>query len=223
MLTARVQLKLDDEYPQITEALLERLFPEFLAPLPSLTLLEFELDAGRREATTALAVPASLAAAHAARGRRALLLPQLLRRRAVADRRAGRRADQLRRGEPHCPPEATAALRIQLGTLGSQTFADLPIDRLRFHLDGESGLSHALYELLFRDPRGLLLRVPGKPETTVALPPGALSPAASQPDESLLARAAAPSARCGSCRNSSGSPRSSSSPTWRAWTPRAAS
>ena len=186
MLTARVQLKLDDEYPQITEALLERLFPEFLAPLPSLTLLEFELDPGRREATTALKVPRhSLLHTRPVDGVRCYF-------RSCYDVELWPIAVQavdlikLGRGVPHCPPGATAALRIQLGTLGSQTFADLPIDRLRFHLDGESGLTHALYELIFRDPRGLLLRVPGKPETTVALPPAALNPGGFAAAESLL-------------------------------------
>lgn len=186
MLTARVQLKLDDEYPQITEALLERLFPEFLAPLPAVALLEFELDAGRREATTALTVPRhSLLHTRPVDGVRCFF-------RTAMDVELWPIAVQsvelvkLRRGEPLVPAGASAALRIQLGTLGSQSFADLPLDRLRFHLDGESGLTHALYELLFRDPRGLLLRVPGKPETAIALPDGALAPGGFGAEESLL-------------------------------------
>ncbi|MFC5316261.1 type VI secretion system baseplate subunit TssF, partial [Azospirillum rugosum] len=34
-LAARVRLKLDDDFPQLTEALLGVLYPHYLAPLPS--------------------------------------------------------------------------------------------------------------------------------------------------------------------------------------------
>src|SRR5260370_17232689 len=44
-LTARVHLKIDDEFPEITEALLNILHPHYLRPIPSMTVAEFHMDA----------------------------------------------------------------------------------------------------------------------------------------------------------------------------------
>src|SRR5438309_3097298 len=40
-LSARVRHKLDDEFPEITDALLGVLYPDFQRPLPSLTIAQF--------------------------------------------------------------------------------------------------------------------------------------------------------------------------------------
>lgn len=41
-LNARIQHKLDDEFPELTEAMLETLYPHYLRPLPSMTVVQFE-------------------------------------------------------------------------------------------------------------------------------------------------------------------------------------
>jgi type VI secretion system protein ImpG len=41
-LTARIRKKLDDEYPEITNALLSVVYPHYLRPLPSMTVVQFE-------------------------------------------------------------------------------------------------------------------------------------------------------------------------------------
>ena len=41
-LSARVRLKLDDDFPELTEALLGVLYPHYLAPLPAVTILQFQ-------------------------------------------------------------------------------------------------------------------------------------------------------------------------------------
>jgi type VI secretion system protein ImpG len=43
-LTARVRHKLDDEFPELVTALLEMLYPQYQAPVPSLAIVQFELD-----------------------------------------------------------------------------------------------------------------------------------------------------------------------------------
>src|SRR5439155_1678832 len=40
-LAARVHHKLDDEFPEITEALLNVLYPHYLAPIPSMSIVQF--------------------------------------------------------------------------------------------------------------------------------------------------------------------------------------
>src|SRR5919199_4818236 len=45
-LAARVQHRLDDEYPELTDALLEMLAPGLLAPVPSMTTLRLAAGPG---------------------------------------------------------------------------------------------------------------------------------------------------------------------------------
>src|ERR671934_1938151 len=43
-LAARVHLKIDDEFPEITESLLGILYPHYLRPIPSMSIAEFHVD-----------------------------------------------------------------------------------------------------------------------------------------------------------------------------------
>ena len=43
-LTARIQLKMDAEFPRFTQHLLEIVYPHYLAPLPSMTIVQFQAD-----------------------------------------------------------------------------------------------------------------------------------------------------------------------------------
>jgi len=43
-LTARIQLKMDAEFPRFTQHLLEIVYPHYLAPLPSMTIVQFQPD-----------------------------------------------------------------------------------------------------------------------------------------------------------------------------------
>ena len=45
-LAARVQLKLDAEFPRFTQALLEIVYPHYLAPTPSMLIAQFKPDPG---------------------------------------------------------------------------------------------------------------------------------------------------------------------------------
>lgn len=51
LLCARVSKRLDDNYPQFTEALLELLFPHYLRPFPSCAIVRFAAPAGQDAAT----------------------------------------------------------------------------------------------------------------------------------------------------------------------------
>src|SRR6202023_3057537 len=44
-LAARVHLKIDDEFPEITQALLSILYPHYIRPVPSMCIVEMHLDA----------------------------------------------------------------------------------------------------------------------------------------------------------------------------------
>src|SRR5215203_597921 len=51
-LAGRVHLKIDDEFPEITESLLNVLYPHYLTPIPSMAIAQFSLDAQQGKLTT---------------------------------------------------------------------------------------------------------------------------------------------------------------------------
>ncbi|MHB8079822.1 MAG: type VI secretion system baseplate subunit TssF, partial [Candidatus Krumholzibacteriia bacterium] len=193
VLTARVQLRLDDEFPEITNAFLGALYPQLLAPVPSLTIAEFTPDASRAEATTGICVPRrSLLHTRPVGGVRckfSTCYPVTLWPIQVA----GVDVVPLDRGHPGAPPEAAGAIRIRLRTVGAQKFAQLPLGSLRFFVDGPPDIAHRLYGLLLRDPLGVLVqngqaagapagrRTPGR-----FLPPDQIQPVGFAADEVLL-------------------------------------
>src|SRR4051812_46712690 len=56
-LTARVQLKLDSEFPRFTQNLLETVYPSYLAPTPSMAVVEFQHDQGEAGLADGYVVP----------------------------------------------------------------------------------------------------------------------------------------------------------------------
>src|SRR5207249_6469206 len=55
-LAARVHLKIDDEFPEITEALFNVLYPHYLRPVPSMSIVEFEMDSEQINPQTGLKI-----------------------------------------------------------------------------------------------------------------------------------------------------------------------
>ena len=50
-LNARTRHKIEDDFPEITESFLGVLYPHFLSPFPSASIVKFRLDGGQVEAT----------------------------------------------------------------------------------------------------------------------------------------------------------------------------
>src|SRR5262245_34109248 len=57
LLTGRIRSKLDDEFPELTDALLGVLYPHSLAPIPSLGIVQFDVDPDRGELLKGFTVP----------------------------------------------------------------------------------------------------------------------------------------------------------------------
>jgi type VI secretion system protein ImpG len=55
LLAARIHLRLDDDFPEITQALLNVVYPHFTRPLPSMSIAEFQMREDK--VTTSLKVP----------------------------------------------------------------------------------------------------------------------------------------------------------------------
>lgn len=47
LLAARLQRRLDDDYAEFSDALLEQLYPLAMRPLPSCAIVQFEPDPGK--------------------------------------------------------------------------------------------------------------------------------------------------------------------------------
>src|SRR5205823_5705408 len=73
-------------------------------------------------------------------------------------------------------PEAVALLHLRLRGPEGVPIGRVGLDRLRFYLDGERPVAHALYELLFNNTCQVLLQgqSPGGTAEVVALPTGAI-------------------------------------------------
>ncbi|MGH7336574.1 MAG: type VI secretion system baseplate subunit TssF, partial [Myxococcota bacterium] len=185
MLTARVHQRLDSDLSEISDALLGILYPHYLAPVPSATIVQFSVDPSAGSVEGGFPVDR-----HA-----------LLHSRPVAGVRCGFRtsyplrlfplevaevevvsASSLRRA---VPAEVQSALRIALRTVGGVPVSELAIDSLRFFLDAASGDIHALYELFLRDPAGVLVRADGN-APGVLLPPEHIRPVGFEADEGLF-------------------------------------
>ena len=55
-LAARVHLKIDDDFPEITEALLNILYPHYMRPVPSMSIVEFQVDSEQVNPGTGLKI-----------------------------------------------------------------------------------------------------------------------------------------------------------------------
>ncbi len=58
-LAARVHLKIDDDFPEITESLLGMLYPHYTRPIPSMSVVEFHLDPQQGKLSTGFKIPRS--------------------------------------------------------------------------------------------------------------------------------------------------------------------
>jgi type VI secretion system protein ImpG len=174
LLTGRIQHRIDDDFPELTTALLGVLYPHYLAPIPSMAVVQFDLDAARSRSPEGFAIPRHSPMSTRPVGdlscRYRTGYPVRLWPVRVSD------AKVIRPPFPRglSPPRGTvAALRIQLEAEGGQKFVDLALDRLRLYLKGESETVSLLYDVLFNHALGIVLRDPtvGTNRASVSLRP----------------------------------------------------
>ena len=83
-LAARVYQKIDDEFPQIVESLISVLYPYYLRPIPSASVVQFHLDPEQGKLMTGLPVPRGSLLYSPPVQRHAVQIPDLLRHHVVA-------------------------------------------------------------------------------------------------------------------------------------------
>jgi type VI secretion system protein ImpG len=185
-LAARVHHRLDDEFPELTDALLELLYPHYLAPIPSCMVARLECSPDPQTPDT---VPVGTEVeTETMRGdtlRYRTTAPVTLWPVEVENVRLS--------GLPIvAPPNASAAgarsvLRITLRCKKpDMTFARLGVDRLRFFLPGLPSQTLPLYELLGGHVLSIAFSDTATDSNPVIVPARFVQPAGFGDDEALL-------------------------------------
>lgn len=188
-LAARIHRKLDDEYPEIAASFLDVLYPHYLRPIPSSSIVQFECDPQRTEITAQYRVPrhepviAPNIEGVACKFRTcyAVDLYPLSVTSARLELTSG--SERLR----SLAPDAAAVLTLELDAHANLEISKVGLESLRFFLDGEAALMHLLYELLLS--RIVRVRVgdgSDAPGCSASLPPGSIRPVGFASDEGML-------------------------------------
>lgn len=184
-LAARTQERLDDEFPELTDALLGVLYPHYLAPVPSAAIARFACQPGLRVPVT---VPAGTPVeTDPVRGEPCRF------RTAYAAELWPIEVESVRlTGVPLAAPvnpqarAARSSLRIVLRTADPETgFAALRPDRLRFFLRGAPEQSLPLLELLCGHALGVAVADGPNDRHPALLPAAAVRPVGFAPEEAL--------------------------------------
>ena len=188
-LAARVHLKLDDEFPEITEALLSVVYPQMVRPVPSMSIVEFQLDPDKGKLASGVkiprhsplyskpvsGVPCSFRTCYDT-----TLWPISVQ---SAELSAPSRLQPALKSS-----DSALAIRLELRCARDLTFAALQPSNLRFYLDGESGFVQMVYELLFSRLNRIVIRdlKPNSGVHPVTLPASALKAVGFGPDEGMV-------------------------------------
>jgi type VI secretion system protein ImpG len=170
-LAARVQLKQDAEFPRLSHRLLELVYPNLLAPLPSMMVAQIEplrsdpnLLKAPRVARNAQLLAAPAAHTHTRcefRTGQELQLTPL----ATESAEYFRNLTDLNLGNVTLPERPRCGVRVRLRLPDGMTVAQLQLDDLRFYLGGQPDVAIRLHELLVTSLVGVLVGAPGRPET----------------------------------------------------------
>jgi type VI secretion system protein ImpG len=188
-LAARVHLKIDDEFPEITEALLSILYPHYIRPIPSMTVAQFHLNPEQAKAAGGTVIPAGTTLL----SRPVLGVPCKFRTCydttlwPVQVVSAGWTSpDRLQ--PPIKAQDSPGALRLELRCDPDVELRKLPMDKLRIYLQGQSEHIHTLYELLCRNLTRIVIRdpTPNSKLRPFTLPASALKPVGFGEHEGML-------------------------------------
>jgi type VI secretion system protein ImpG len=188
LLNARIRQKLDDDFPELTDALLGTLYPHYLAPVPSMAIVKLHADPEQTPPAGYTVSTGSELETEPIDGEpcrfRTCYETTLFPIEVESARLAGRPLPAP--PTPHSSA-AVAVLRIGLTCLAEEaTFADVEADALRFFLRGQAHHTLPLYELIFNNAIEVAVaESPTDPEPLV-LPASCLRTVGFGRDEGML-------------------------------------
>jgi len=151
-LNARIQHKLDDDFPELSEALLNVLFPHYLRPIPALSIVQFSPD--KEQLETVYKIPAgTYLETEQYQGESCIfstvydteMLPIELSAASLQGLPFSTPGSSRVRG-------ASSVLKLSLSSFSDQIhLGNIRPDRLRFYLKGQSQHINPLYKMLLSD------------------------------------------------------------------------
>jgi type VI secretion system protein ImpG len=193
-LAARVHLTLDAEFPRFTQALLEIVYPHYLAPTPSMLVAQLKPDlndpnlaagptVARGTMMTSLTTSDDATSCEFQTAQDVRLWPI-----EIVSASYFSFAPDLPLNALPVAQRIRGGLRIRLKTTAGVKFSQLPLERLTFYLTGRDDVANKLYELCLSSTIGAMI-VPGakgnaKPHEF--LPASAVRPVGFTDDEALL-------------------------------------
>ncbi|CAN5776555.1 type VI secretion system baseplate subunit TssF [soil metagenome] len=188
-LTARIQLKLDAEFPRFTNRLLEVLHPHFLAPIPSMLIAQLTPLHGDAALTKGVLVPrGSAMRSEAPRGtttacRFMTAHDMELWPAEIVSVSYFAHAANLPTGDAPALRKYGGGVRIKLRTTGGLDFSQLACRDLRLCCSGIDDVAYRLHELLCGQALGVLVMSGRSHET---LPADAIVPVGFDDEHALL-------------------------------------
>lgn len=184
-IAARLRLKLDDDFPEISESLLEFLYPHYLAPIPALAITQVDFPPDLKQAIVlprGAGVESEPVEGDICRFRttqEVALWPVRVSAAALTGRPLV---------APPCPHvEAPASLRLVIETLDpAVSFTDLGLDTLRFYLRAPWRQAVALYQLLLNECLEIGLADHPEDRSASFIGPGAIRAVGFAPEEGVL-------------------------------------
>jgi type VI secretion system protein ImpG len=187
-LAARIYTKIDDEFPEVVESLLSVLYPYYLRPIPSASVVQFHLDPEQGKLMTGMPIPrGSLLYSAPVAGTPCkfqtcydtTLWPVEVK---SAEWRSADRVQP-----PAQVSGASAVIRLELNCFADVTFSKLDLKTLRFYLQGDGTVIGGLIELLCSNCVQVMVRDLAAPaKKSITLPPGSLRQVGFRPDEGLF-------------------------------------
>ncbi|MBV8168444.1 MAG: type VI secretion system baseplate subunit TssF, partial [Alphaproteobacteria bacterium] len=183
-LGARVQHRLDDEFPELTDGLLSVLYPHYLAPIPSVAITRF---AASPDLQVAAHLPSGLAVEAEPVGSEACLFRTAYPLTLWPVEIEAVKLSGMPLPAPPNPAAAQAVACLRIGlrcTNPAMTFTELGLDKLRVFLGGEHGAQ--LLELLLAHKVSVALADDLADPHPVILPPDMLQAVGFAAEEALF-------------------------------------
>jgi len=176
-LAARIHLKLDAEFPRFTQSLLETVYPHYLSPIPSMTVVRFDPEEQDTALAAGVVVPrGTLLRSNIGKGERTACTFQTAHEvRLLPLRLAEARYFTRDVSELNLPAElrAKAAIRIRLQVTAGVPLPEVGLDPVTFFLRGADELPALIYEQIFARKAGLVVQSAAERGKTLATLPAA--------------------------------------------------
>ncbi len=166
-LSARVQLKLQAEFPRFTQSLLETIYPHYLAPTPSMCTVKFQPDLDESGLAEGFVIPRD-SSVYGTLGKTDQTRNEYRTAHDVTlwpikVQEANYYTRELASFEIPNISDVKAGIRIRIQSFAGLNIGELKLDSLIFHLMGIGEIPMHLYEQFFADAVAVVVQPAAKP------------------------------------------------------------